>query len=173
MDINILCVKQKGEIKYNKQVFLLESLNKKQTDGCIYQDNWFIYNSIIGHGYNLYSAKIDHATYDIIDYEETDTVADYFRYLFHDDKSPINGIVDFMTDVKVVFNSELLDDFKELLLNVIKCSQIKTCIIFFRIQACCPERYVGRISLKQFLEKLKCGQIYLNTAYIISEADYD
>lgn len=173
MDINILCVKQKGKIKYNSQVFLLEKLNKKQTDGFIYQDNWFLYNSIIGCGYNLYSRKIDHATYDLADYAETDTVADYFRYLLCDERSPENGALDLMTDSKVLFNADLIDDFEELLANAIKCSQIKTCLVFFRIQACCPERYVGRISLKQFFEKLRSGQVYLNTAYIISEAEYD
>lgn len=173
IDVNIKCVKQKSEnINVVDNIFVLESLNTKQNEDVIYTDNWYIYNAIIGKGYHLYLKEDRSTTYKFVDFAETDSVAPYIKYLLQDDKEPSHGTYQVLQDI-IVFDEKYLNAFEKLLICLLKESKVSTCIVFFRLQTPSPERYVGRISLKQFIRLLKDKEICLNTAYIISEAEYD
>lgn len=172
IDINIMCVQQNSDIiECKTENFFLERLNYSLTDDKIYKDNWFLYNAIMGIGYNLYSKNKDE-TFSIVDYRETKDINPYMKYMLQDEKKPSNSNLD-STLCSIIFSKNYLGDFERLLESFIKNSQIKTCLVFFRLQISSPERYVGRISLKQFISLLKQEEIYLNTAYIISENEYD
>ena len=92
--------------------------------------------------------------------------------MLQDERCPSHGNYQVLQDV-IVFNEKYLSAFEKLLISFLNESKVSTCIIFFRLQTPSPERYVGRISLKQFMRLLKDKEIYLNTAYIVSEAEYD
>lgn len=173
IDVNIKCVKQKSDkLSYNNDVFVLEQLNTCQNEDTIYSDNWYIYNAVRGIGYNLFLKESTDRTFNFVDFYESNAIASYMKNMIQDEKKPNNGEQQVLQDA-IVFNEKYYNAFEKLLESVIRESLVNTCIIFFRLQTPCPERYVGRISLNQFLSKLKIGEIYLNTAYIISEANYD
>lgn len=173
IDVNIKCVKQKSKIISNAEdVFVLEQLNTCQNEGSIYSDNWFIYNAVKGIGYNLYLKESQDRTYNFVDFKEKEVVAAYMKNMLRDEKKPSHGTLQVLQDT-IIFNEKYIVSFENLLKNVIEESEVSTCILFFRLQTPCSERYVGRISLSQFITLLKKGEIYLNTAYIISEAEYD
>lgn len=173
IDVNIKCVKQKSEnIDDIDNIFVFESLNIKQNEDVVYTDNWYIYNAIIGKGYHLYLKEDRDATYKFVDFAETDSVAPYLKHMIQDDRYPSHGSYQKLQDI-IVFDERYLNAFEKLLISFLKESKVSTCIVLFRLQTPSPERYVGRISLKQFIRLLKDKKIYLNTAYIISEAEYD
>jgi len=129
LDINIMCVKQKSEsIACAKKVFYLERLNVNQTDD-IYQDNWFLYNAIMGIGYNLYLKDTRNETYNLVYFEEKQVVANYFRHILQDEKKPSNDNLQELSD-SVIFNEVYFDDFERLLEQFIKKSEVNTCIVF-------------------------------------------
>lgn len=173
MDVNIKCVKQKSEkISYSKDVFILEQLNTCQNENAIYFDNWFIYNAVKGISYNLYLKESQDKTYNFVDFQEKKPVALYMKNMLQDEKKPSHGNPQVFQDL-VAFNEKYYDSFEKLMRSIINASEVSTCMLFFRLQTPSPERYVGRISLAQFMSLLKKGEIYLNTAYIVSEAEYD
>ena len=173
IDVNIKCVKQKTEeIDISDNVFILESLNCRQTKEAVYTDNWYVYNAVIGRGYHVYLREDREATYRFVDFAEISEAAPYMKYMLQDNKNPSHGTYQRLNDC-ILFQERYLSAFENLLRAVLRESTVNTCIVFFRLQTPCPERYVGRIGLTQFMSLLKDKQVYLNTAYIISEAEYD
>lgn len=173
IDVNVKCVKQKSEIlNKNDNIFVFEPLNTNQNEDVVYTDNWYIYNAIIGKGYHLYLKEDRDTTYKFVDFAETDLVAPYAKHMLQDERCPSHGTYQVLQDT-IVFNERYLNAFEKLLIGFLKESKVSTCIVLFRLQTPSPERYVGRISLKQFIRLLKDKEIYLNTAYIVSEAEYD
>lgn len=173
-EINILCIKPKGKIVYNKKLFYLEK-------GKCYADNWEVVGALQGEWYRVYSRsnynKDDFVcgAYDIVNSVTTSNFADYYKHLLADDfdalfkkDNPGNT-----TEYISFINTIMRDEFCNLIHNIIENSKIKSVMILFRESLDPPEKIVGCITIDKFIDLLNKNQVYQNLAYIVKERNED
>lgn len=169
-EINILCIKPKGKIVYNKELFYIEK-------GKCYADNWEVVGALQGKWYRVYSRSNYNnddfvcGAYDIVSGVTTSDFADYYKHLLSDDfdvlfkkDNPGNT-----TEYICFINTKMRDEFCNLLYDFIRRSKIKTVMILFRESLDPPEKIVGCITIDKFIDLLNKNQIYQNLAYIVKE----
>lgn len=169
-EINILCIKPKGKIVYNKKLFYLEK-------GKCYADNWEVVGALQGEWYRIYSRSNYNnddfvcGAYDIVNSVTTSNFADYYKHLLTDDfdalfkKDNPENTTEYISFITTIMR----DEFCNLLHKIIENSKIKSVMILFRESLDPPEKIVGCITIDKFIDLLNRNQIYQNLAYIVKE----
>lgn len=173
-EINILCIKPKGKIVYNKKLFYLEK-------GKCYADNWEVVGALQGEWYRVYSRsnynKDDFVcgAYDIVNSVTTSNFADYYKHLLTDDFDALfkKDNPENTTEYISFINTIMRDEFCNLIHNIIENSKIKSVMILFRESLDPPEKIVGCITIDKFIDLLNKNQVYQNLAYIVKERNED
>lgn len=171
-EINLLCVKPKNQVVYDKELFYLEK-------GKGYADNFAVMKAIKGSWYRLYSHKNfiqdDYVcgAYDIVEGKIAVDLADYYKYMIVDELDTMfrNDNPGFMPYYVHFLSDELSVAYINLLTDMLMASEIKTVIVLFRESLDSPEKIVGNISIDKFASLLRNNQIYENVVYIVKKYD--
>lgn len=196
MDVMLLCVDAKRNVKYDKNSFYLEKCKRDYKHCGFRTDNLHIFNQIRGKLFEVYS-KEEYLKYnglagsiDIFDdgieneVQPSYVVLDDFDAYFDDyisrihykdgkiirDESAEITLDPHYNGVRFV-NRKIGIKFINLLKDIIESSNVKTCVLLVSEQLDRPEKIVGPITLNKFVEMIKKNQIYEHIEYIISLKD--
>lgn len=197
MDIMLLCVDAKKNVKYDKNSFYLEKCKRNYKYYGFRTDNLHVFNQIRGKLFEVYSKEeylknreLLAGTYDIFDndlenevqpnYVILDEFDDYFidsisrvqiidKKIFMNESSEVEHLPHYSI-VKFV-RKDMENRFIQLLKDMLESSNIKTCVLLISEQVDRPEKIVGPITLNKFIEMVKNNQIYDNIEYIICQKD--